>query len=863
MLLRPSWCVRTGGWVQVESIRRLFDRSVATVWSEDTEQRLAVAPDELLPAPPDRGRTLRELLTTSHIWNAFQEQAYVAPLLSRALALPHQFRTLQRSMERYPVRILLADDVGLGKTIEAGLVLKQLIWQSEAKRILVLAPKSLLIQWVVEMDTRFGEKFEIVVPARWKSMDWLPDNPWRQLDRVVVSFDSVKPQNVNDNTEKDNILKRNRERFEALVASGWDLVIIDECHRVAGAKDDVARYELAQALTKAVPHILLLSATPHSGCSDAFQRLIRLLMPPEYTGPITISKARPYVIRTEKRTATDETGRPLFAPRSTTLLKIPFGPDDTLQAELFQAVSEYVISGYNRARRHGGNRLLLILIQRLMSSSTRSVRQFLEKRLRRLTDERENVGQPADVESDTDNMDQMEQLALFAPELNRQEANDVRRLLDLAARTESSRPDVRSSALYAYMLDLAREENDAGVKFLVFTEFRATQDMLADFLRVRGYEVTILNGGMGLPERQAAQRAFAGHAQVLIATDAGGEGLNLQFAHIVFNYDLPWNPMRVEQRIGRVDRIGQTHPVRAFNLALENSVEARLYDVWMEKLATILREFGVDKTGDVLDSHEAGSRFEELARTALIHPERFESETERLLAEIRKQARAALENRQIYEEAVETMDRPPQRPTGWLWDNVDDVEQSSLSDLLLRRMKALRADHADGTPCPRWHVKNMGFSLTGWFSLWQVGIAGEDCQRQKFFSVCISDDERSFPTAGRRLWDALASGTVLINELGEAVVSPPDVLRQIAENEAKLLFQAMLAEEKKNRERRIRQTERCGQARLESLRGNSNDPWIKLRRTEIESDIKSGRKPEEFKPLPQFRCLAAIQVIVE
>ncbi|MCM1566963.1 MAG: SNF2-related protein, partial [Dehalobacter sp.] len=703
-------------------------------------------------------------------------------------------------MERYPIRILLADEVGLGKTIEAGLVLKQLIWQDEVKRILILTPKSLLIQWVAEMDTRFGEKFEIVAPPRWESMDWLLNNPWRQLDRVVVSFDSVKPKNTNYNTDKKMILKRNRERFEALVAAGWDLVIIDECHRIAGAKDDVARYELAKALAKTVPHMLLLSATPHSGRSDAFQRLIRLLMPPEYTGTITKSIVRSYLIRTDKRSATDETGRPLFMPRSTTLLKIPFGQDDTLQAELFQEVSEYVVSGYNRAWRRNRNQLLLILIQRLMSSSTRAVRQFLEKRLRRLTDQKENVSQPIEIESDITNMEEMEQLALIAPELNRQEAEDVRRLLELAARTEASRPDVRASALYTYMLNLAREENNAGVKFLVFTEFRATQDMLVDFLRARGYEVTILNGGMGLPERQAVQRSFADNAQVLIATDAGGEGLNLQFAHIVFNYDLPWNPMRVEQRIGRIDRIGQTNPVRAFNLALENSVEARLYDVWMEKLAIILREFGVDKTGDVLDSHEAGSRFEDLARTALIHPDRFEFESERLLAEIRKQAREAVENRKIYDEAVETIDRPPKRPIGWLWDNADDIEQTSLSDLLLRRMKALRADYAEGTPSPRWHIKNMGFSLTGWFSLWQVGFSGGDWQWQRFFSVCISDDGRSFPTAGRLIWDALGSG-MGIDELGDAIVSPPDALRQMAESEGKQIFYALLAEEGKNRER--------------------------------------------------------------
>jgi len=142
---------------------------------------------------------------------------------------------------------------------------------------------------------------------------------------------------------------------------------------------------------------------------------------------------------------------------------------------------------------------------------------------------------------------------------------------------------------------------------LVFTEFVPTQEMLYEFLTERGFEVVCLNGSMDMEERKRVQDAFAKDARILISTDAGGEGRNLQFCHVVINYDIPWNPMRLEQRIGRVDRIGQAHTVRAINFVLADSVEHRVLEVLEEKLAVIFEEFGIDKTGDVLDSAQAGS----------------------------------------------------------------------------------------------------------------------------------------------------------------------------------------------------------------------------------------------------------------
>ena len=200
---------------------------------------------------------------------------------------------------------------------------------------------------------------------------------------------------------------------------------------------------------------------------------------------------------------------------------------------------------------------------------------------------------------------------------------------------------MKAEALLERIQQQQREENDPTLKVLIFTEFVPTQAMLADFLERRGFTVVILNGGMDLEERRQAQRRFAEDAQILISTDAGGEGLNLQFCHVVVNYDLPWNPMKIEQRIGRVDRIGQKHIVRALNFALADTVELRVREVLEEKLARILDEFGVDKLADVLDSEDGGVPFEALFAQAMIAPEDAEQRAAGVADEIRRRAEEA------------------------------------------------------------------------------------------------------------------------------------------------------------------------------------------------------------------------------
>ena len=354
---------------------------------------------------------------------------------------------------------------------------------------------------------------------------------------------------------------------------------------------------------------------------------------------ISSDRVRPFVVRTEKRLAIDAEGKPLFKPRVTRTQAVAWLDRHSAQQGLYEAVTEYVRHGYNQAmaskQRHIG--FLMILMQRLVTSSTAAIRATLEKRLLALDDDHrqlqlfstEGVGDWHELTGD----DQIDVAVAF--EALGDERKDVEALLFLARETEAQGTDAKAEALLEQIYKIQQEENDPELKVLVFTEFVPTQAMLADFLESRGFSVATLNGSMDLEARGRAQRAFSSDVRILVSTDAGGEGLNLQFCHIIVNFDMPWNPMRVEQRIGRVDRIGQPHIVRAINFVLEDTVEHRVREVLETKLAVIAEEFGVDKVADVMDSVEAEPLFDELFVQGLQDPASIETECDAVLAQLR------------------------------------------------------------------------------------------------------------------------------------------------------------------------------------------------------------------------------------
>jgi hypothetical protein len=363
-------------------------------------------------------------------------------------------------MSRDRIRYLLADEVGLGKTIEAGLILRELKLRGMARRILVVAPKGLVRQWQAEMRLHFSEKFQFIEPAelaafrQWRvNANADEDNLWRVHDQVICSLDSVKPLEGRRGWSLEQVATYNRERFEDLISASWDLVIIDESHRLGGSTEQVARYKLGAALAEAAPYLLLLSATPHQGKTDQFLRLMQLIdrdsFPDE--GSVTQDRVRPFVIRTEKRVSIDADGQPLFKPRITRLQAVAWQSRHAAQQRLYDAVTDYVRHGYNQAlaskQRHIG--FLMILMQRLVTSSTAAIRTTLEKRLAVLI-EASSTPQPQTSLFDSTEIEEWSELDGQAQvdlavqgsrdtlEAVAREKSEVEMLLDLARETEAA-----------------------------------------------------------------------------------------------------------------------------------------------------------------------------------------------------------------------------------------------------------------------------------------------------------------------------------------------------------------------------------------------------------------------------------------
>ena len=670
--------IREGDWVYAEPYGytgKVIEK--VSLWGMETFRIWFPSTDTVVRVRPEQISAQSSVLSTHHlsyvasaarVADALTQDVLLAPIESSVIPLPHQIKALSRAIAGDRVRYLLADEVGLGKTIEAGLILRELKLRGMVKRALVIAPKGLLTQWVAEMRTHFNEDFRLLIPSDFSAYRRIAreDNIWRSHPQVVCPMDSVKPLESRRGWSAKQVDDYNRERFEDLVSAGWDLVIVDEAHRLGGSTDQVARFKLGRGLCEAAPYFLMLSATPHQGKTDAFHRLVSLLDAQAFpdAGSVTRDRVQPYVIRTEKRHAIDAEGNPLFKPRKTELAPVSWKETHQDQKLLYEAVTEYVREGYNQALRENRGYIgfLMILMQRLVVSSTTAIKTTLERRLEVLSNEDSGLNQmrlfneapfaqssvlsPEDFH-DLDGQEQIETLLTTRLKALKNERDEVKLLLEAATRCMHSGSDAKAETLLDWLYKLQAEEGDPELKALVFTEFVPTQRMLQEFLTERGFQVVCLNGSMDMDERKNVQEAFANDARILISTDAGGEGLNLQFCHVVINYDIPWNPMRLEQRIGRVDRIGQTHQVRAINLLLEDSVEHRVQEVLEEKLAVIFEELGIDKTGDVLDSAQAGQIFDDLYVDAILNPDEVDASVDKVVTRLQEQARETQESASV------------------------------------------------------------------------------------------------------------------------------------------------------------------------------------------------------------------------
>ena len=623
-----------GSVVQIEAVgtvQRGFYEQTITLDQLESQVREVIGGTHTFDADPRLFRLAVEALRT-HLAHAFDPQFAVS--ISQVDPLPHQLDAVYKHMLLLPrIRFLLADDPGAGKTIMAGLLMRELMQREDVRRVLVLCPKALTDQWRREMWERFREPFTLITGESISSS--FGQNVWVQHDRVVASIDLAIQDHV----------------LPGIDQSQWDLIIFDEAHKLSayrygsrGRINKTRRYMLAERLATKTKHLLLMTATPHKGDSENFRLLMSLLDDKVFASQAGAQRAlsgegSPYFLRRMKETMRHFDGRPLFLPRIVTTTPYELAPHEQ---ELYDAVTNYVSNGLDQAEQASNRNvtLALIILQRRLASSLYAVTRSLQRRRDRLSEELDasmkykrpswTAHQRALAEYDPEEEDPEDltdedeatlsgaSTARTAKEL-RAEVTDLEGLIALAEAT-------RGKGLERKVEEFKRviEEQtvaDRNEKILVFTEHRDTLEYLTGLLRGWGYRVCNIHGGMKLADRIAAEKEFRGPAQLMVATEAAGEGINLQFCKMMLNWDLPWNPNRLEQRMGRIHRYGQEYEVNVFNVVANTTREGSVLLRLMEKLERMREELGQDQVYDVVSSvlDSGHVRLDALIREAILN----------------------------------------------------------------------------------------------------------------------------------------------------------------------------------------------------------------------------------------------------
>lgn len=441
----------------------------------------------------------------------------------------HQIDTVKTVIDKLNGRALLADEVGLGKTIEAGLILKELLLRGMIKKILILTPASLITQWQQELKSKFDLSFR----------NHLEISDWEESDLIIASLDTAKSQ-------------KNQKAVQQI---NYDLLIIDEAHKLKNKKTQNWKF-VNSIKTK---YLLMLTATPIQNDLIELFNLISILSP----GHLSTLKnfKEDFLAGRDKRIPKNSIKlRKMLSEimirhrRSDTLIKFPqrFVHTHSItlkndELELYNELTDFIRKRYFTLPTHnnprGINRLTLILLQKLMGSSTQALARALRK---------------------------MINSNLYKDDFD----ISLKKLLHMAE-------NVGMSCKTEVLLDLMSSLDD---KVIIFTQFRGTQDYLADLLRKRGYSVSVFSGQLSQAEKDKCIEEFSKHSRILISTESGGEGRNLQFCKVLVNYDLPWNPMRIEQRIGRIHRLGQMDDVHIINLCAKDTIESYVIELLDKKI---------------------------------------------------------------------------------------------------------------------------------------------------------------------------------------------------------------------------------------------------------------------------------------
>jgi len=634
-----------------------------TVISEEEAHKLIgdTGGDASTVVPAD-AEQVRLLIESTRIRLAYTHDPHFAVSLSGIRTLPHQIEAVYMKMLPQPrLRFLLADDPGAGKTIMAGLLIKEMKLREAIDRILILCPSPLTIQWQDEMQRWFGEEFTIIFSAVDQQQLM---NPWQRNNQVVASMDYAKQDDV-------------RER---VWQQRWDLVIIDEAHKCSAytkkssTRGDEAektkRYQLAEKLTAQADHVVLLTATPHHGDDDRFAHFVRLLDPDLFPEPHRLAEKAgeirrdilrlgpdcPWALRRLKEDLKDLDGRRLFPDRFAHTVTFRLNREEY---DLYKAVTAYINEFLPQASgsRRQSVALARTVFQRRLASSTMAIYRSLQRRLdkqKELLQDLEALppaqrarrlaqlqGRLSDAEQEEDDLDEEERDLLVDETTSALELDQLRaeiaalaEITAQASRLKDKGPEADSklAALQACLKKAEFQElKDGRGKLLLFTEHRDTLVYLRDHLDKWGYSTCEIHGGMNPHERKKAQEDFRVSRQICVATEAAGEGINLQFCHLMVNYDLPWNPTRLEQRLGRIHRIGQTLECHAYNFVASESeegqpiIEGRILHRLLEKLdqmRAVLADRVFDVVGEVLALNDIN--LPEMLREAAHDPRRLD-----------------------------------------------------------------------------------------------------------------------------------------------------------------------------------------------------------------------------------------------
>jgi len=568
----------------------------------------------------------------SRIRLAYEFDPILAVTTSQIDPLPHQIEGVyDYALQSPKVRFMIADDAGAGKTIMAGLIIKELQYRKMANRILLVVPGHLKYQWQREMREKFNTNFKLIGREDFRKS--ATGNVWDDNNQCIATIDFLK---------QDDILS-------TLKGTHWDLVVADEAHKMSAYKHGkktkkTDRYQAGEVLSDNTTHMLFLTATPHKGKEENFRLFLDLLRPGFFSNQELMresiqNRENRLFIRRLKEDLKDFEANKLFLPRHVQSVRFDLTPEEN---DLYRSVTNYVRNYFDKAKEKRHIVFAMMILQRRLTSSVHAITESLKNRKMGLKeilefpekgDEYEKAKDISEEEleemEEKERMDIEEKLTKLSlakrPKEVKKEIKEIDKLIEKAKKVKEKEVESKLVKLRDEILDTLE-----GRKLLIFTEFQDTLEYLVEKLRDWGYDVNYIHGKMSMEERVEAEKEFEEETQIMVATEAAGEGINLQFCSLMVNYDIPWNPNRLTQRMGRIHRYGQDKEVYIWNMIAKDTREGQILGKLLKKLETIKEDLGSDRVFDIIGDVIPGTNFKDMFKEAIFEQKRMDEIEEKI-----------------------------------------------------------------------------------------------------------------------------------------------------------------------------------------------------------------------------------------